>query len=124
MDILHSALLALHLLGAAIIIGPFIMQMRAQSGFNTRLPLIGATVQLITGLALVGLAMSSDNDLDHIKIAVKGILAVVIFVTALLAYLRQAKIRGTDKSERSIKPFFHSAGGLAIVNLLVAVFWN
>lgn len=117
MEILHSALLALHLLGLAAIIGSFFVQMRRKSDFVLVPMLAGAITQLVTGLALVGLAEAADVDVNYAKIAVKLTLAVVVLVAAILAVVTQRK-------GGRVQPFFHTAGGLAVVNLLVAVFWR
>jgi len=117
MDILHSILLAAHLVGMALIVGIFLVQMRKDSGFSVLPVLIGAIVQVVSGLALVGLAEAGGHDIVYAKIATKLIIAVAVLVAAILAY------RASRKGTR-VKPFFHAAGGLALINLLVAVFWN
>jgi hypothetical protein len=117
MEILHSILFALHLLGLAAIIGSFFVQMRRKSDFVLVPLLAGAITQLVTGLALVGLAEAADYDVNYAKIGVKLAIAVVVLVAAILAVVTQRK-------GGRVQPFFHAAGGLAIVNLLVAVFWR
>jgi hypothetical protein len=62
-----------------------------------------------------------DGDLNYAKIGVKLTIAVVIFVVALLGFLKQRKTPGGG--DRELLPFFHSAGGLALVNIALAVFW-
>lgn len=117
MEIVRLILLALHLLGLAAIIGVFLVQMRAASGFRTDLLLGGAITQVVTGLALVGVREASDLGVDHIKIAVKLAIAVVVLVAAIIAHRQQRK-------GGKVKPAFHTAGGLAVVNVLVAVLWQ
>ena len=117
MDILHSILLAAHLIGMAIIVGTFLVQMRKNADFAVVPVFVGAIVQLVSGLALVGLAEATDHDLNYAKIATKLIIAVAVFVAALLAFR-------TNRNGGRVKPFFHAAGGLALINLLVAVFWR
>ena len=117
MDILHSILLAAHLVGMALIVGIFLVQMRKDSGFSVTPVLVGAIVQVISGFALVGLAEADGHDLVYAKIATKLVIALAVLVAAILAYR-------TSKKGGRVKPFFHAAGGLALVNLLVAVFWH
>ena len=50
-----------------------------------------------------------------------GVIAVIIFVAALLGFLKQRKAEGGGG--RELLPFFHAAGGLALVNMALAVFW-
>ncbi|NYF08977.1 hypothetical protein HDC94_000133 [Leifsonia sp. AK011] len=117
MDILHSILLASHLVGMALIVGIFLVQMRKDSGFSVTPVLAGAIVQLVSGLALVGVAEAGDHDLNYVKIATKLVIALAVLVAAILAYR-------ANKNGGRVKPFFHAAGGLALINLLVAVFWR
>jgi uncharacterized membrane protein YidH (DUF202 family) len=101
--------------------------MRAHSGYAFSWILAGGTVQLLTGIALTGLAEMrlADNDdfaVDHTKIAVKLVLSVVIFIVALLGYLRQKKMTNTS-TERTLLPLVHIAGALALANIVIAVVW-
>jgi uncharacterized protein involved in response to NO len=117
MDILHSILVAAHLLGMAVIVGTFLIQMRKKTDFAVLPVLIAAIVQLVTGLALVGLAEASDFDLNYAKIGTKLAIAVIVLVGAIGAFVAQR--RG-----KRVAPWFHVAGGFATINLLVAVFWH
>ena len=126
MELVRNLTLIAHFLGLAMVIGPFLLQMRSRSGYAFNWVLAGTIVQLVSGLLLVGLAEmrlaeNPDMSLDHIKIAVKSGLALIAFLAALLGYLRQRK--GVAGNERKLMPFFHTAGGLAVVALFVAVLW-
>ncbi len=126
MEIARNLTLIAHFIGLAIVIGPFLLHMRSKGGYPFNWVLSGTIVQLVTGLLLVGIAemrLADDPDvaLDHIKIAVKSGVALIAFVAALLGFLRQRK--GTFTHERKLMPFFHTAGGLAIVDVFVAVLW-
>jgi len=123
MDVLHSVMLVAHFVGLAAIVGPFVMQARWKGQFAFPVVLGGAITQLVTGLALVGIAeMGGDDDpLNYAKIGVKLSIAVIIFVVALLGFLKQRKAEGGGG--RELLPFFHAAGGLALVNIALAVFW-
>ena len=128
MDLVRDITLILHFIGLALIIGPFIVQMRAHSGYAFGWVLTGSIIQMVTGLVLTGLAemrLADDPDIavNHTKIAVKSVLAVVIFVVALVAYQKQKKLASGD-SERKLLPFLHTAGALAIINTIVAVVWS
>ncbi len=126
MDIIRDITLILHFLGSAMIIGPFLLHLRARTGFAFSWVLAGSIVQLVTGIALTGLAEmrladSPDMSLDHTKIAVKLVLSLVIFVVALIAFRRQKKLAGD--SQRALLPLLHSAGALAVFNVIIAVVW-
>jgi hypothetical protein len=126
-ELARDITLILHFIGLAMIVGPFLIQMRAHSGYAFSWILAGGTVQLLTGIALTGLAEMrlADNDdfaVDHTKIAVKLVLSVVIFIVALLGYLRQKKMTNTS-TERTLLPLVHIAGALALANIVIAVVW-
>jgi hypothetical protein len=116
LDLVRHVVLAVHFLGLAAIVGAFFVQLRAKDGFATGVVLAGAITQVVTGLALVGLRQASDLAVDNTKIAVKLGIAVVVLVAAIVAHVQ--KRRGGK-----VKPAFHTAGGLAVVNVLVAVLW-
>ncbi|MCH1882102.1 hypothetical protein [Agrococcus sp. ARC_14] len=139
MDFLHSLLVAAHMVGLALLVGTFFLQMRAKSGFNFTILLTGASIQLVSGIALYGLAMAGDGEANHMKLGIKGLIAVVVFIAALIGFLRTTAIRkekaalqqggavsvgNVEVGERRLKTFFHIAGGLALLNLLIAVFWQ
>lgn len=139
MELLHSPLVALHLIGASLLVGTFFLQMRAKAGFNFTIMLIGASLQLVSGFSLYGLAIAGDGEVNHMKLGIKGLLAIVVFVAALVGFLRSRSIRA-DKAglaaggavpvadvelpESRLGGFFHAAGGLALINLLIAALWN
>ena len=108
-----------HLTGMAILVGAFIANMRAKENFPFRLMVWGASIQLFTGTILVGLAyMGEDGAPDNLKITVKTLLATGALVAAILGAKRQSH------GESKLQPFFHAAGGLATINLVIAVLWN
>lgn len=119
MQVLSNIVVALHMLGMAAIVGSFLVQMRASSNFATPWVLGGAITQLVTGVLLVGLAYAT-GDGDHVnnaKIAVKLVIAAAVLVAAIIAFVQQ-------KKGGKVKPAFHAAGGLALVNVLVATLWH
>lgn len=138
MDFLHSLLLATHLIGASLLVGTFFLQMRAKAAHNFTIMLVGASLQLLSGVGLYGLAMAGDGEPNHMKLGIKGLIALVVFVAALIGFLRQKAIRKEQSTlktggaqivadvaiERKLLPFFHTAGALALLNLLIAVFWG
>lgn len=127
METLRDIILITHFLGLAMIIGPFLIQMRQHTGFAFSWVLAGGITQLLSGLVLtflaeMRLADNPDLSLDHTKIAVKLVLALIIFVVALIAFRRQKKIPAGE-SQRALLPFLHTAGALAVIDLVIAVLW-
>lgn len=128
MDLARDITLILHFIGLAMIIGPFIVQMRAHSGYSFGWVFTGSIIQMVTGLVLTGLAemrLADDPDMsvNHAKIAVKSVIALVIFIVALIGYVKSRKLTPSD-NERKLLPLLHSAGALAVVNVIVAVVWS
>jgi hypothetical protein len=117
LETVRLVLLAAHIFGLAAIVGAFFVQMRAKDGFATGIVLGGAITQLVTGLALVGVRQASDLGVNNIKIAVKLGIAVIVLIAAIVAYVQ-------SRRGGKVKPAFHTAGGLAVVNVLVAVLWQ
>ncbi|SHL13824.1 hypothetical protein SAMN05443637_1197 [Pseudonocardia thermophila] len=118
MEFLRLLLLFLHFIGMAVLIGAFIAQMRQKPEDGGRRPsagiLHGALTQLITGLALVGIREGAlDMPVDHVKIAVKLLVVLVIVVLALV---------GRRKSLNNA--LFGAVGVLAVLNVAIAVFWR
>jgi hypothetical protein len=117
LDIIRLCLLTAHLFGMAAIVGTFFVQMRHKTGFAVGIMLGGAIVQVATGVALVGATHLSDLEVNYVKIAVKICIGVAVLVAAVLAVRAQ-------RGEGKVKPMFHTAGGLATVNVLVAALWQ
>ena len=124
MEFLRLLLVAVHIIGLSMIIGPFLFQVSRKAGFDTKLMQVGALTQLVTGLALVGVREAGDLPVDHVKIGVKLVVSVLVLVTVLLAARKQKAADAGRAAPKAPLPFFHSAGALAIANVLVAVLWT
>ena len=116
LEVTRLILLALHIFGLAAIIGAFFVQMRKKSDFVLGPMLAGAIVQVVTGVLLVAVRQADDLPVNNIKIAVKLVIALVVLAAAIVAVVQQR--RGGNP-----RPWFHITGGLATINVLVAVFW-
>jgi hypothetical protein len=115
METLRLSLLFLHLLGMAMLLGSFLVQLRvARQGPLSSGWLHAGLLQLVTGLGLVAVNEIQDNQLDHAKVAVKFAVLLVI-LGAVIVYRR-----------RAVMPQWLAPGlaGLAVVNVAVAVFWT
>jgi predicted metal-dependent hydrolase len=120
-ELFRDALVVLHFLGLASLLGGFITQMKAMAAGTAKIvPAMvhGAWTMLITGIALVGVAewrgaMGAAIEVDHMKVGVKTlVLAGILF---LVLYF---------KKKDSVKaPVFGVIGLLTILNVVLAVFW-
>jgi hypothetical protein len=118
MEILGHALLFLHFLGLAGIIGGFLVQLLAPAAAERGIKamLHGGYTQLVTGLALVGLYEGPlDKTVDHAKIGTKLVVALAVVVCVFIAKRRAAGQAGG---------LVRAAGLLAVANVAVAVFWT
>ena len=116
MDFVYNLVVITHLLGMAAVVGGY----AAGQPKVSEVMVWGARAQIITGVALVGLASAIDSlgkDPDNAKIGVKLVIAVL--VTAFAEMGRADAKRGKD-----LPWMTHASGGLAIVNVLVAVLWT
>ena len=115
MDLVYRILVVLHLLGMAMIVGGWLATVRAPRVLPGMWH--GALTQLVTGIALVGMASSGlvDRDVDNAKISVK--LVVALAVVVLISLNRR-------KGDGVAPGVVHAIGGLAVLNVLVAVLWT
>ncbi|WP_116244438.1 hypothetical protein [Nocardiopsis sp. FIRDI 009] len=112
MDIFYSALVFLHMIGLAGIVAGFLMQVITGNAKSTKVLLHSSLLQLVTGLALVGVAeMAGDPEMNHVKVGVKLVIALAVVILGVLNLRKPANRLAT------------AAGVLAIVNIGVAVFW-
>jgi predicted membrane protein len=119
--IIKSFLVVLHLVGMAALLGGFLVQIKALRAKTAEiLPAMihGAWTALLTGILLVvvrewELALGGGYDLDHSKVAIKSVIALVVLILVLL--------------KRKQKPVSSSVlgtvGGLTFLNVVLAVFW-
>ena len=116
MDFLYSLIVVTHFLGLAALIGGWIA---TRVGSTALSPVVwGARVQLLTGILLVGIAeMSSDAELNHVKIGVKFVVAIAVVAAAEMA---NAKAKRGDHRPTLVD----AAGALGVLNVLVAVLWS
>ena len=116
MTIVYNILVVLHFIGLASLLGGFIVQMRsAEKGVNPAM-FHGALTQLLTGVAMVGLAESGavDEELNMTKISVKLLVVLVITVLAFIGRRRQPPQVA----------LWGIIGGLTLLNVILAVFWS
>lgn len=116
MNIVMNILVFLHVLGAAAIVGGWFATFKKPTVLPIQL--WGAIAQLVTGLALVGVAGATHTDLNYIKISVKLVIAIAVLIPAIIGY-RKAKA-GQDVPTG----LAHAVGGMALINIAVATIWQ
>ena len=115
MDFLSTILVFFHILGTAALLGGWLATFKKPT--VGLFQFIGAWVQLITGILLVGVAEMNDGNVNNVKIAVKLVILIVILVAA---WIGRRKVK---KDEPVSVGIAHAVGGLTLVNVALAVFW-
>ncbi|GIH10834.1 hypothetical protein Rhe02_89010 [Rhizocola hellebori] len=115
MEALRLILRYIHLIGFALLLGGSIVQyLTGKLRINAAM-LWGAIIQVLTGLALSApLRGDAAKEPDPAKLAVKGVIALMIFVMVFFSRKREAVNKG----------HFLAIIGLTLVNAAVAVFWR
>ncbi|HSN37444.1 MAG TPA: hypothetical protein VLT34_13920 [Arthrobacter sp.] len=122
MQIVYNIVVFLHIVGAAMIVGIWIGQMKQPTVHPRQFD--GAMLQLLTGIALMGLipvlgqTIPRFADPDYAKLGVKLAVALVVGV---LAFIGRRKYK---KGEDVGKGLAHSVGGLALLNVAIATLWQ
>ncbi|WP_380167251.1 hypothetical protein [Jannaschia sp. R86511] len=114
MTILYGVLVVVHLIGMAGVVGGWMSAVREPRIVPAMVH--GALTALVTGLLLVGLSypVFDGDNIDNAKITVKLVVALAI---AVLVWVN----RGKDGIPKGL---LHGIGGLALVNVAVAVLWS
>jgi hypothetical protein len=115
MDGLRLILLYVHLVGFALLLGGSVAQYATGKVRINSAMLWGAGTQLVTGAALSApLRGGGDNEPDPVKLAIKGVVGLLIFVMVFVPRKRAAVASG----------HFIAIVGLTLANAAVAVFWH
>ena len=114
MDITYKSFVLAHFIGLAALFGGFFVQMKSITKVVNPAMFHGALTQLVTGIALVGLAESGavEEDLNMTKISVK--LLVLLVITALVFINRKKSSISTS--------IWGLIGLLTIANMAIAVY--
>jgi hypothetical protein len=114
MDVVKDLFVFLHILGVAAIVGSALFVAR---GKVTPALLWGARLQILVGLALVGLDEAGDDPVNHAKIGVKLVVALACVACVEIAAARER--RDAPRPQLVL-----AAGLLGLLNTAVAVFWG
>lgn len=116
MGLLYSFIVLLHIVGAAMVVGIWIGHLKKPTVHPRQRD--GVFLQLLTGVALMGLIPALDMDANYVKLGIKLAVAVVIAVLAVVGTRKY-------KAGRSVSPALaHWVGGLGLLNVALATLWN
>lgn len=113
MNFLYVALLFLHLVSWAIVLGGWIATIK-KPGLYKGIPHAALTA-LVTGVLMVGIAEMGDGTVNHMKIGIKLLINLVVVVLAF-----RARKAGDDAPRALIT----TIGVLTVVNIALALFWG
>jgi len=122
MQIVYNIVVFLHIVGAAMIVGIWIGQMKKPTVHPRQFD--GAMLQLLTGIALMGLipvlgqTIPRFADPDYAKLGIKLVVALAVGVLAFMGRRRYKK--GEDVGNG----LAHGVGGLALLNVAIATLWQ
>ena len=114
MQLAHQILLLLHLIGFAALLGGVLVQLRSKEPEVNAAMLHGSLTLLITGIALVALEEIGPDPVNHLKIAIKLVVAAIV----VLLVVKNRKFASIPRG------LWGLIGGLTIANAAVAVLWQ
>ncbi|GAA4675566.1 hypothetical protein [Nocardioides nanhaiensis] len=114
MELLRHILLIVHILGFAALIGGLLVQAGPGVKSVNGAMRDGVGTAFLTGIALVGVLEAGDGDVDHAKIAVKGLIGLVLLVLVM----------ANTRKERIPNGLWAGLLVLSVVNVCVAVLWS
>jgi hypothetical protein len=102
-----------HLIGVALLLGGFAVQVFARQFRINAAMFYGVLVQLVTGFLLAA-PLPRDEQPDPAKLAVKLVIAVLIAAMVIVVRNKQTVAKG----------HFYAIGGMTLLNMAVATFWT
>ncbi len=114
MEIVRDVLVFFHFIGLAALFGGLFVQIKADPRVVNNAMFHGILTQLVTGLLLVGVLEAGTDPVNHAKIAVKLVVALVIGVLIFANRKKPAIPNG----------LYLGLMGLTLLNIGVAVFWS
>lgn len=124
LEIVRLTMVIAHFVGLAAVIGPFLLQLQTREGFRLRAMRLGAIVQIVSGNLLIASRRLQGMEVTDEKMIAKMAIAVIVLVAVIVATLIQRRARKVGIPDRRVRPWMLTAGGLAILNIGVAVAWT
>lgn len=111
MEIVKGVLVVIHLIGWALVLGGVLTRMSKPE--ITPGVWHGILTALISGLLIVGVAEMSDGDVNHMKIGIKLVVALVVGFLVWRGRKQDAVTTG----------YLGAIAGLTVLNVGIAVLW-
>jgi hypothetical protein len=116
MNIVYNIMVFLHIVGAAMIVGIWIGNMKKPTVHPRQFD--GAALQLLTGIVMMGLIPALDMDANYVKLGIKFAIALAVIA---LAFIGRRKYKQNEPVSAGLA---HSVGGLALLNIAIATIWQ
>ncbi|MCH9735337.1 MAG: Fe-S protein [Actinomycetia bacterium] len=117
MEVLRSVVVLLHIVGFAVIFGPWVVEAAARRFTTTKVMNYGMLVALLTGLALAA-PWPAGVELNYPKIGIK-----LVIVVALGGLIGMGNARQRRTGEAVPRWLFFAVGVLAFAAAAIAVLW-
>ncbi|WP_116947533.1 hypothetical protein [Jiangella endophytica] len=118
MEFVYDLVLVLHFFGLASLLGGIMVQLSARGGRVVNMAMLhGALTQLVTGVAMVGMAEGIDSLDKHIDNAKIGVKLVIVLIITALCFANRKRTAIADG-------LFFALFGLTAANVVIAVFWT
>ena len=114
METLRQILLVIHILGFAALIGGLIVQAGSPERVVNAAMRDGVGTAFLAGIALVGVLQADDADVNNAKIAVKGLIGLLLLILVM----------ANARKERIPNGLWAGLLVLSVANVCVAVFWS
>ena len=114
MQFAYQATVFVHLLGFAGLLGGVLVQLRVPAPEINRTMVVGALIELVTGVGLWVLAGIASSPVGVPQLVVKSVITVFVAVLVVVNRKYASVPRG----------LLALVGGLTLVNAGIAVFWQ
>jgi heme A synthase len=114
MELLRQILLVIHILGFAALIGGLLVQAGSPERVVNGAMRDGVGTAFLAGIALVGVLEADDQSINYTKIAVKGLIGLVLLILVM----------ANTRKERIPQGLWAGLLLLSVANVCVAVLWS
>jgi hypothetical protein len=114
MELLRQILLVIHILGFAALIGGLLAQAGSPERVVNGAMRDGVGTAFLAGIALVGVLEADDQPINYTKIAVKGLIGLVLLILVM----------ANTRKERIPQGLWAGLLLLSVANVCVAVLWS
>jgi hypothetical protein len=114
METLRQVLLVIHILGFAALIGGLLVQAKSPEKVINGAMRDGVGTAFVAGIALVGVLQADDVEVNNTKIAVKGLIGLLLLILVM----------ANTRKERIPQGLWVGLVLLSVANVCVAVLWS